>query len=56
MGDENILNRIYNDYLGLNQVLLMSILILISLWLYNFLTDVLIQIILFKDQGDYILP
>ena len=42
--------------LGFNQVIIMSTLILISLWLWNFSIDVLIQIILFKDQGDYVLP
>ena len=34
----------------------MSILSLISLWIWNFSIDVLIQIIFFKDQGDYVLP
>ena len=44
-----ILNRIYNDSLG-------SSLSLISLRLSNFLIDILIQVIFFKDQGGPILP
>ena len=51
-----ILNIICNDYLVLGQLLLMDRIILISLYLWNFLTDILIQIIFFKDQGDHVLP
>ena len=39
-----------------NHASLMRILSLISLWLWNFSIDELMQIILFKDQGDYVLP
>ena len=56
MRDEVIINRIYNDSLGLDQVILMDSLSLISLWLWNFLTYILIQIIFFKDKRDLILP
>ena len=56
MGDEVILNRFCNDSLVLNQVLLMSRISLISLWIWNFSIDVLIQIIFFKDQGYFVLP
>ena len=56
MWDEMILNRIYNDSLFLNQVLLMSSFSLISLRLWNILTDTSIQVIFFKDQVDPILP
>ena len=34
----------------------MSILGLISLLIWNFSIDVLIQIIFFKDRGDFVLP
>ena len=56
MGDEVILNRIFNDYPSLSHYSLMNNLSLIFLWFWHLLSDVLIQIILFKDQGDYILP
>ena len=41
---------------GLNNTSLMRNLSLISLWFWNLFSDVLIQIIFFKDQGDSILP
>ena len=50
-----ILNIICNNSLGLIHDPLMSILSLISIWFWNLLSDVLIQIILFKDEGDSVL-
>ena len=56
MVDEVILKRIYNDSLSLIYYSLMSFLSLISLWFWNFFSDVLIQVIFFKYRGDSILP
>ena len=56
MRDDMILNRIYNNSLGLDQVLLVDILRFISLWSLNFLINILVQVILFKDKRDPILP
>ena len=55
MGDEVILNRICKDSLSLFHAYLMSIISLISLWLCNFSSDILIQNIIFKYQGDFVL-
>ena len=48
---EVILDRINNDPLCHNQIGLC----LISLWNWNLLTDVRVQLIFFQDQGDPIL-
>ena len=54
--DEVILDRISNDPLFHNQLILMEGLNLISLWNWNLLTHVGVQLILFQDQGDPVLP
>ena len=56
MGDAMILNRICNYSLGLEHVLIIDSLSIISLWFLNFLIDIMIQIIFFEDKGDPILP
>ena len=56
MRDEMIRNRIWNDILSLEKVILMDSLRFNSLWSWNFPTDMLSKIIFFKGQGDPILP
>ena len=53
---EVILDSISNNPLGLDQVLLVQVLSLISLWNWNLFTYVRVQLILFQDQVDPIFP